>query len=74
MPRYLVHTRQGGGCDYTIGCGHRVDLITTESLGAAVEKVRQEWFGLRHETPSDPEDEFDTYRSRNPEPPDPWDL
>lgn len=59
MPQFLVHTQQNGGCDYTIGCGHRVDLITTESLGAAVEKVRQEWFGLRHETPSDPEDEFD---------------
>lgn len=56
MPQFLVHTQQGGGCDYTIGCGHRVDLISADTLGAAVEKVRQQWFGLEPGDPSALED------------------
>lgn len=61
MPHFLVHTQQGGGCGYTIGCGHRINIIVAADLRAAYEKVRREWFGLIPEALSDPKDdgEFD---------------
>lgn len=57
MPQFLVHTQQGGGCDYTIGCGHRINIISADDLKDAIEQVRREWFGLMPEAPLAPGDE-----------------
>lgn len=60
MPKFLIHTQQSGGCDYTIGCGHRIDIITADNLLAAKLFVEQHWFGLQGATlMPDSEDEFD---------------
>lgn len=47
MKQFLVVKRQAGeGCDYTIGCGVKVELVQAESLHAAFFKVvdlRHDW-------------------------------
>lgn len=39
MKTYLVVRRQGGGCDYTIGCGISVGSFQAESMEAAERKI-----------------------------------
>jgi hypothetical protein len=44
MPKYLVIKKQeGDGCDYSIGCGVRLDTIEAESTAEAVEMLRECW-------------------------------
>ena len=38
--KFLVCRKQEGeGCDYTIGCGMRFDVIEADSLNAAVDRI-----------------------------------
>jgi hypothetical protein len=37
--KYFYVREQGGGCDYTIGCGISVEEIRAKSLDEAIEKV-----------------------------------
>ena len=39
MKTYLLVRRQGGGCDYTIGCGISVSSFQAESMEAAKLKI-----------------------------------
>jgi len=40
MAKWLVCQKQKGeGCDYTIGCGMRYDVVEAESLDAAIEQT-----------------------------------
>lgn len=40
---YLAHVvQQGDGCDYTIGCGHKVMLVAGDSLASAKENLINE--------------------------------
>lgn len=39
MKTYLLVRRQGGGCDYTIGCGISVSSFQAESMEAAKQKI-----------------------------------
>lgn len=37
--KYLIHVEgEGEGCDYTIGCNHRLDTIEADSIDEAVQK------------------------------------
>jgi hypothetical protein len=36
--KYVVHLNQGGGCDYTIGCGQRTITIWAENITQAHER------------------------------------
>lgn len=49
--KFLVHVRQEGGCDYTIGCGVRVEVIEADDLASAQTATEHKWFGV-----CDPED------------------
>jgi hypothetical protein len=53
--KFLIHFHQLGGCDYTIGCGHRIRVIQADSMEDARTKVLKETFGI----PDDPEDDED---------------
>lgn len=39
MKKFLIVERQGGGCDYTIGCGIKVSVVECESMEALLEKT-----------------------------------
>lgn len=51
--KFLAHVVQNGGCDYTIGCGHKVYPLEADTLDKAREKVLTRWFGFV--PPYDPE-------------------
>lgn len=40
--KVLVHLVQSGGCDYTIGCGHRVQVVTVPDMETAKNRVLEE--------------------------------
>jgi hypothetical protein len=40
--KYVLIERQGGGCDYTIGCGIRVTTLKARDLDSAKEKAANE--------------------------------
>lgn len=37
--KFLLVEKQGGGCDYTIGCGIRTSIIEADNMKDAVAKV-----------------------------------
>jgi len=41
MPKFLAIYRQNGGCDYTIGCGLKVDVFQATSMDAAIASVTE---------------------------------
>jgi hypothetical protein len=47
--KYVLIERQGGGCDYTIGCGIRVTTLKAKDLDSAKEEAANEigssWHG-----------------------------
>jgi hypothetical protein len=40
MKNFLIVERQANGCDYTIGCGVRVDMMRAESMDDCLERLR----------------------------------
>lgn len=55
--KFLVHIHQAGGCDYTIGCGVKVEVIDADDIVAARARTEHKWFGV-----CDPED-YDNHGS-----------
>lgn len=49
--KFLVHVEQGGGCDYTIGCGHDVQEYEADTRAEVVAAVKLRWFGLQGTAP-----------------------
>jgi hypothetical protein len=44
MKTFLIVEEQGGGCDYTIGCGIRTTQIEADSMEEAIEFIKNESF------------------------------
>lgn len=40
--KYILHLYQSGGCDYTIGCGHAMHEIETDSAYELRDRVKEE--------------------------------
>lgn len=38
---YIAHLEQGGGCDYTIGCGHKVVKLKATTPAEALAEVKR---------------------------------
>jgi hypothetical protein len=57
MKHFLVIYNQGGGCDYTIGCGIRTERIDATDMEAAKRLVYDQ---IQEEHPSDSEMGIDT--------------
>lgn len=42
MSKFIAYVKQGGGCDYTIGCGQAVLELESTTYNEAVEELRRE--------------------------------
>jgi hypothetical protein len=42
MPRFFLFEEQGGGCDYSIGCGFRLREIDASTMKEAIEIVTKD--------------------------------
>ena len=40
MSRYIAHLHQGAGCDYTIGCGHKIIHLNARNGGEAEAEIK----------------------------------
>lgn len=46
MAKFLVYAQQTGyGCDYTIGCGLKVEFIDAPDMAAALQQAERLWYG-----------------------------